>query len=119
VVRFLDRLNTRWLRMSSKVASGALFHARSHKADRIFCGHTHVAMQQERDEHHYYNAGGWVDAHPSYITIDAGGVRIHEYHEPSDDLDSGEERGEIDSPFAELTGESGLPEDAEYENTVG
>src|SRR5579885_2234690 len=28
IARMIDRLNTRWLRMSSKVASGALFHAR-------------------------------------------------------------------------------------------
>src|ERR1051326_140558 len=30
VARMIDRLNTRWLRMSAKVASGALFHARLH-----------------------------------------------------------------------------------------
>ncbi len=81
MARFLDRLNTRWLRMSEKVASGALFHARLHKADRIFCGHTHAAMTRERDGLGYYNSGGWVDAHPTYITIDEGGVRIHEYQE--------------------------------------
>src|SRR5580704_12144341 len=41
VTRMIDRLNTRWLRLSSKVAAGALVHARHHGADRIFCGHTH------------------------------------------------------------------------------
>ena len=46
------------------MASGALFHARQHKADRIFCGHTHVAMHKERDGLHYYNAGGWIDRSP-------------------------------------------------------
>jgi len=44
IARFIDRLNTRWLRMSRKVASGALFHARLHKAQRIFCGHTATAI---------------------------------------------------------------------------
>jgi UDP-2,3-diacylglucosamine pyrophosphatase LpxH len=119
VARFIDRLNTRWLRMSAKVASGALFHARLRKADRIFCGHTHVAMQQERDGVHYYNAGGWIDSVPTYVTIDAEGVQIHEYVQRSDDRDSSQERSEPDSPFAELAGESGLPADAEYENIGG
>jgi UDP-2,3-diacylglucosamine pyrophosphatase LpxH len=116
VARFFDRLNTRWLRMSTKVASGALFHARLNKADRIFCGHTHVAMHQERDGLHYYNAGGWIDSKPTYITIDEEGVRIHEYQERPDHRDSSEERVETDSTLAEFAGESGLPGDAEYEN---
>jgi UDP-2,3-diacylglucosamine pyrophosphatase LpxH len=116
VARFFDRLNTRWLRMSSKVASGALFHARQQKADRIFCGHTHVAMQQERDGLHYYNAGGWIDSKPTFITIDEEGVRIHEYQHRTDHRDSSEERGDTDSPVAEFAGESGLPGDVEYQN---
>ena len=115
IARFIDRLNTRWLRMSEKVASGALFHARLRKADRIFCGHTHVAMRQEREGLCYYNAGGWVDSKPTYITIDEEGVRIHEYQHRPDDRDSGEEPVETDSAVVELAGDSGLPED-EYEN---
>jgi len=109
VARFIDRINTRWLRMSHKVASGALFHARLHKADRIFCGHTHEAMHQEKDGTHYYNAGGWVDERLTYITIDPAGVRIHEYHQRTDNNDSAEEPDELDSTLQ-------LPEDAEYEN---
>src|SRR5207247_1552095 len=69
VARFLDRLNTRWLRMSAKVASGALVHARAHGVHRIFCGHTHAAMQQQQDDICYYNSGGWIDSRPTYITI--------------------------------------------------
>src|SRR6202021_3219830 len=37
IVRLIDRLNTRWLRMSSKVSAGALQHARHHDAGGI-CG---------------------------------------------------------------------------------
>jgi UDP-2,3-diacylglucosamine pyrophosphatase LpxH len=79
LARLIDRLNTRWLRMSEKVASGALSHARLRKADRIFCGHTHEAMHEQRDGVDYFNTGGWVDSKPSYITIDASGVQIHLY----------------------------------------
>lgn len=113
--RFLDRLNTRWLRLSPKVAAGAMAHARLRQAQRAFCGHTHVAMSCEHDGVEYYNCGSWTDSQLTYITIDAEGVRIHEYHEQSDDRDPGEERGEADSALAELAGDSGLPEDAEYE----
>jgi UDP-2,3-diacylglucosamine pyrophosphatase LpxH len=124
VARMIDRLNTRWLRLSPKVASGALDHARFHQADRIFCGHTHDAMQQERDGIHYYNAGAWVDTKPTYITVDQEGVRIHEYddggnveeRERFDDRDSGEERSEDDSAIAAFTDEAGLSADAEYES---
>src|SRR5271168_5116401 len=116
LARLIDRLNTRWLRLSSKVASGALFHARLHKADRIFCGHTHAAMRQEQNGIQYYNSGGWVDSIPTYITIDAQGVQIHEYRQPPDDHDSEEEQSGDDSALAEFTDEPEIPEDAEYEN---
>ena len=115
VARLIDRLNTRWLRMSPKVASGALFHARQHGAQRIFCGHTHAAMHQIEDGIHYYNAGGWTDSRPTYITIGAEGVEIHEYHERVDDGGSGEEPADIDAAFAESSAESEFHED-EYQN---
>jgi UDP-2,3-diacylglucosamine pyrophosphatase LpxH len=115
VARFIDRLNTRWLRMSTKVASGALFHARLHGADRIFCGHTHAAMRQEQDGICYYNSGGWIDSRPTFITIGEEGVCLHEYRERADDRDSRKERGQADSALADVAAESGLPEDAEYQ----
>jgi UDP-2,3-diacylglucosamine pyrophosphatase LpxH len=115
LARLIDRLNTRWLRMSTKVASGALAYARHHGADRIFCGHTHQAVNVERDGIHYYNCGGWVDSRLTYLTIDQEGVRIHDYSERVDDRDSGQERSEADSEFADFADEAGLLEDVEYE----
>ncbi|MGD0760067.1 MAG: UDP-2,3-diacylglucosamine diphosphatase [Candidatus Sulfotelmatobacter sp.] len=85
VARLIDRLNTRWLRMSSKVAGGALAYAHHHGAERIFCGHTHEAIHVEKDGIYYYNSGGWVDSRLTYLTIDEEGVRIHEYSEHDDD----------------------------------
>jgi UDP-2,3-diacylglucosamine pyrophosphatase LpxH len=116
IVRLIDRLNTRWLRMSSKVSAGALQHARQHDASRIFCGHTHVAIHVEEDGINYYNSGGWVDSRLTYLTVNEQGVRIHEYNERADDRDSGQERGETDSSFADFADESGLLEDIEYES---
>jgi UDP-2,3-diacylglucosamine pyrophosphatase LpxH len=116
VARLIDRLNTRWLRMSSKVSAGALQFARQHDADCIFCGHTHHAVHVEQNGVHYYNSGGWVDSRLTYLTVDEQGVRIHEYNERADDRDSGQERGEADSSSADFTDESGLLEDVEYES---
>jgi UDP-2,3-diacylglucosamine pyrophosphatase LpxH len=129
ISRLIDRLNTRWLRMGSKVSSGALQYARQRGADRIFCGHTHQAIHVEQDGVHYYNTGGWVDSRLTYLTIDEEGVRIHEFNkhefneheqiERTDDRDSGEERGEADSSFADFADEPGLLEDVEYESVGG
>ncbi len=131
VARMIDRLNTRWLRMSPKVAAGALAHARHHGADRIFCGHTHEATHVEQGGVEYYNSGGWVDSRLTYLTIDEEEVRIHAFNEGAfngneyteresgertDHRDPGEERGEADSAAADVVDESGLLEDAEYES---
>jgi UDP-2,3-diacylglucosamine pyrophosphatase LpxH len=116
IARLIDRLNTRWLRMSPKVASGALTYARHHGADRIFCGHTHEAIHVRQDGIEYYNSGGWVDSRLTYLTIDELGVQIHEYRERTDHRHSGEERGEADSAPADFADESGLLADVEYES---
>ncbi len=90
--RFLDRMNTRWLRMEETVARGALNFARHGRVDRIFCGHTHVATSQFHDGVWYYNTGCWIDQQPTYITVDEEGVRIHEYEARVDDHYPVEER---------------------------
>jgi len=116
IARLIDRLNTRWLRMSPKVATGALTYARHHHADRVFCGHTHEAAHLEQDGINYYNSGGWVDSRLTYLTIDEEGVQIHEYRERTDNRDTSEERGETDSAVADFADESGLLENVEYES---
>ena len=121
IARMIDRLNTQWLRMSPKVALGALTYARHHQAERVFCGHTHEALYIEQGGISYYNSGAWVGSRLTYLTVDEKGVRIHEYNQQEygrriDDRDSGQERGEVDSQALDFADESGLPEDAEYES---
>ena len=116
IARLIDRLNTRWLRMSSKVSAGAIAFAKHHEAQRIFCGHTHQALHAAKDGVAYYNSGGWVDSRLTYLTIDEKGVQIHDYAERPDHRDSGQERSETDSAFADLADEPGLLEDVEYES---
>jgi len=85
--RFLDRQNAKWLRLSPKVASGALAHARFRGADVVFCGHTHEAMEAEKDGIRYFNSGCWTSDDPTYIAVNQSGVEIVRYSRESADLD--------------------------------
>ncbi|MFZ1918196.1 MAG: UDP-2,3-diacylglucosamine diphosphatase [Terriglobales bacterium] len=94
LTRFLDRLNTRWLRLSPKVAAGAIAHAHQNNAARIFCGHTHAALHTRENGIDYYNCGAWIDEHLTYITVGEDGVQIHEFvaqPDPGDRHHAGEQ----------------------------
>jgi UDP-2,3-diacylglucosamine pyrophosphatase LpxH len=124
LTRFLDRLGTRWQRLSEKVAEGALAHARREHVERVFCGHTHVALHKRGEGADYYNCGAWIDARPTYITVGEDGVKIHEYAGPDElatahdhDVQGGSavEDNPADSEFVEFAG-ADLVEDGEYHN---
>jgi len=115
LTRFLDRLNTRWLRMSPKVAAGALAHARQHKAARIFCGHTHAALHWSEQGIDYYNSGSWVDSHPTYITVGERGVEIHEHKEQPEIPYPGDDPGDGETQQAEFIATAEISESEEYE----
>ena len=114
LTRFLDRLNTRWLRLSLKVAEGALAHARHQHAARIFCGHTHAALHRHDKTHgvDYYNCGAWIDEHPTYVTVGEDGVRIHGYVERGGEPVSADDQSPAGAEFAD---EAGFVEEGEYE----
>lgn len=88
--RYLDALNTRWLRLSDKVARGAIAFASHHGADHVFCGHTHVPMAAQRDGVRYFNSGSWIGEQCSYITVGEDGVEIHQ-RSSVESADSGSE----------------------------
>jgi UDP-2,3-diacylglucosamine pyrophosphatase LpxH len=119
LVRCLERVDTAWLRLSSKVAKGALAHAKARDAQRVFCGHTHEAMQAQQDGIDYYNTGSWTQPHATYVTVDEEGVHIHAYDERADHYYPSEERGAPDTAFADFADSSGLPFDAEHEGVPG
>ena len=77
--RYLDRLNTSWLRMTPRVAAGALAFAAARDSSFVFCGHTHVALHCEANGIQYFNTGCWTQSPASYVTIASDGVRLHEY----------------------------------------
>jgi len=121
VTRHLDRFNTRWLRLTEKVAGGALLYAKTGHADRVFCGHTHVADERTKDGVQYFNTGSWVDETPTYITVSEEGVRIHLYEGAADELPaydrySSAERGMEPAAAPDLFEQAGLPALAAYES---
>jgi predicted phosphodiesterase len=117
--RYLDRLNTRWLRLSEQVAHGALSYAKPGKAERIFCGHTHAPLARVRDGVEYYNSGAWVDHRCTYITAGPEGVEIHEYVAPTDNRDTSEERIPAFADAAGVPEPAGLYADEVYEGVPG
>ena len=138
LTRFLDRLNTRWLRLSAKVAAGALAYARRRGASRVFCGHTHDALHRQEGGIDYYNCGAWIDQRLTYITVGEDGVQIHDYVErdaqagkdaehkaqPADLVEGDSvagafhfdhEHDPVDSELIDFADESATVEDGEYE----
>jgi UDP-2,3-diacylglucosamine pyrophosphatase LpxH len=107
--RFIDRANSRWLRLSSKVEQGALAYAREHGVDRIFCGHTHAAAHAFQDGILYCNSGSWVDEPCTFIGIDQKGVGIYEFESGTDHRDTSEERTLAPAPAPGLHSPAGLP----------
>jgi UDP-2,3-diacylglucosamine pyrophosphatase LpxH len=114
--RYLDRVNTRWLRLSTKVSGRALVYAKAGGIDRIFCGHTHLSIHQHRDGVDYYNTGAWIDHRPTYITVGDEGVAICEYEGGTNDRCSSEEREQVPADAADLFEQAGLPAFAAYQS---
>jgi UDP-2,3-diacylglucosamine pyrophosphatase LpxH len=77
VSRFIKRRSKGWLRLSNKVADGAINYAREKNADIVICGHTHQALNKKNSSVEYFNTGCWTDVPSSYIVIDKlGNVEI-------------------------------------------
>jgi UDP-2,3-diacylglucosamine pyrophosphatase LpxH len=94
IARFLDRLNTRWQRLTPKVANGAMAYAQSRGAARIFCGHTHQAITASDNGISYYNSGSWTSSPCTYVTVSGQEVLINEHIGRTNNCNPGQERGE-------------------------
>lgn len=113
--RRLDRWNTRWLRLSEKVANGALAHAKARGAAYVFCGHTHEAATVKRDGVRYVNTGAWTNERPTFVTMIDQEVTIHDYAGRIDHCYPGEKRGETPAAPSGVAGDAGLPAAGEYQ----
>lgn len=116
VARFLDRMNTQWQRLTSKVAKGAISYARFRDASFVFCGHTHEPVILADNGVAYYNAGSWTNCRPSYITISGAEIKINEYIERINHHYPREERRNIAAPVADVAYETRLSTHVEYES---
>ena len=105
MIGFLERFDTAWLRLSSKVAGGALTHGKTRNVQRVFCGHTHEALNVVRDGVEYYNSGSWTQDSATYVAIDHQGVRVCEYHDPPEESLKQEVRVELEMDFEDLMAE--------------
>jgi UDP-2,3-diacylglucosamine pyrophosphatase LpxH len=102
MIGFLERFDTAWLRLSTKVATGALAHGKSKGAQRVFCGHTHEALSLKRDGVNYYNSGSWTQENATYIAIDHKGVRVIEYRDPPEESLGHDMKEELEMDFEDL-----------------
>jgi len=120
VAQRLDGFSTRWLRLTEKVASGAIAYARQGRIDDVYCGHTHVAIERHEHGVSYYNSGCWVGPHATYITDGVEGVEIHEYQNDRfagvEYRDPSAQRAGQPAEAADLFEQAGLPAFAGYES---
>lgn len=66
---WLSRVSTKWSRVAKEVEAGAFRYAKRHKADIIFCGHTHINTQEEKEGIKYFNTGSWNSPDCGYILM--------------------------------------------------
>ena len=77
---FIKRKSKGWLRLSQKVAEGAIAEAKEQGARYVFCGHTHKAVDKSKGCYvKYYNSGCWTDDPCTFITIDEKNIQVREY----------------------------------------
>ena len=102
MIGFLERFDTAWLRLSSKVAGGALAHGKTKNVQRVFCGHPHEALNVSRDGLEYYNTGSWTQDSATYVAIDHEGVRVLAYCDPPEDSIDRNMKDELELDFENL-----------------
>lgn len=102
MVGFLERFDTAWLRLSPKVADGALGHAKTKNVQRVFCGHTHQAVNVSRDGVEYYNTGSWTQEIATYVAIDNRGARIYDYRDGLEDSIDQKMKEDLEMDFEDL-----------------
>lgn len=77
LIKYIDKSTALMRRLSKKVAKGAIAYAKENRVNAIFCGHTHVPMQQLHDDGaspiHYVNVGCWTHTPSTFAVVDNKG----------------------------------------------
>lgn len=74
--------NKSWRRVSDVVNSRALEYGLMKKADFVFCGHTHRAINVAKNGVEYFNTGCWNDRYCHYVLVDDQKVTLNKFVEP-------------------------------------
>jgi UDP-2,3-diacylglucosamine pyrophosphatase LpxH len=70
-----------FLRCAKKIEDRSIEHARRLDCSVVCCGHTHAAVAHEDGPISYYNSGCWTELPCTYLTVQAGVVRLHAFAE--------------------------------------
>ena len=65
--------------LNDHMARNGLRVARKLDFAAIACGHTHAAMDVERDGRRYLNTGAWTEKPLHYLTVDAESIQLRVY----------------------------------------
>jgi UDP-2,3-diacylglucosamine pyrophosphatase LpxH len=79
VAKWAKHRSKTFLRCAQKIEDGAIEYARRNGCDAVCCGHTHVAVARTEGPVSYFNSGCWTELPCSYLTIQAGSIRMHTY----------------------------------------
>lgn len=77
ITGYIKKNSRGWLRLSNQVARNAILFGRLKKADNIFCGHTHQALEIRKGKTRYFNSGCWTDIPSTFITLDKEGIKLN------------------------------------------
>ena len=65
--------------LNEHVARRALAAARAEGLEAITCGHTHAAMELEREGRRYLNTGAWTEEPHHYVAVSGGRIDLKVY----------------------------------------
>ena len=79
VAHYAKKWNFFYRVLNERVANNALNGACDQGFAAVTCGHTHAAMEVERDGVRYINTGAWTEKPLHYISVDAETIALHTY----------------------------------------
>ncbi|HEY4330002.1 MAG TPA: UDP-2,3-diacylglucosamine diphosphatase, partial [Phycisphaerae bacterium] len=81
IARLAKRRSKTFVRCSNKIRDGARRYAASRGCSVVLCGHTHHAesIAATPEAPAYHNSGCWTELPSTYLTIEHGQIKTHQY----------------------------------------
>lgn len=83
VARYAKKWSFLYRVLNDHVATKAIRTAKARGYDAVVCGHTHAAMDLERDGHRYLNTGAWTEEPHHYLSVDEDSIDLHVFRNGS------------------------------------